>query len=201
MAGHRSDPVEDELRRRRCRRFTCDTRRRRTTNLRFAVTRTLARPNYYDALPYRAQDDNASTVVVGNADLRPTTSWNVDVLAEHYFKSVGVVSAGVFYKQLNDYIYIYTLQQQINGVQYQVTQPLNGESATLRGLEVALQNQLRFLPSPFDGIGVYANYTFSDSTAQFPNHSGDSTLARSVEARRQRRGVVREGRGSAAACR
>ena len=29
------------------------------TNLRFAVTRTLARPNYYDTVPYRAQDDNA----------------------------------------------------------------------------------------------------------------------------------------------
>ena len=136
----------------------------------------LARPNYYDTVPYRAQDDSANTVAVGNADLRPTTSWNVDVLAEHYLKSVGVVSAGVFYKHLTDYIYIYTLQQPINGVQYQVTQPLNGESATLTGLEVAVQNQLRFLPSPFNGIGLYANYTFTDSTAQFPNHQGSSTL-------------------------
>src|SRR4026208_2465956 len=92
-------------------------------------------------------------VVMANADLRPATAWNVDALAEHYLKSVGVVSAGVFYKQLTDYIYTYTLQQQIGGVQYQVPQPLNGDSATLRGAEVALQNQLRFLPSPFDGIG------------------------------------------------
>ena len=68
------------------------------SNLRFAATRSLARPNYYDAVPYRAQDDNASTVLLGNADLRPTMSWNVDVLAEHYFKSVGIVSAGVFYE-------------------------------------------------------------------------------------------------------
>src|SRR5207247_2094426 len=89
---------------------------------------------------------------------------------------VGVVSAGVFYKKLTDYIYTFTLQQQINATQYQVTQPLNGEAATVRGVEVALQNQLRFLPAPFDGIGVYANYTLSDSTAHFPQHSGDSTL-------------------------
>jgi TonB-dependent receptor len=146
------------------------------TNVRFAVTRSLARPNYSDALPTRSQDDNALTVVLGNEDLRPTTAWNVDAMAEHYLKSVGVVSAGVFYKQLTDYIYTYTLQQQIGGVQYQVTQPLNGDSATLRGAEVALQNQLRFLPSPFDGIGVYANYTFTSSTAQFPQHAGKSTL-------------------------
>jgi TonB-dependent receptor len=115
-------------------------------------------------------------VAQGNADLKPTTSWNVDLMGEHYLKSVGVLSAGFFYKKLKDYIYIYTLQEQINGSQYQVTQPLNGDAASIRGVEVALQNQLRFLPSPFNGIGVYANYTFSDSTAHFPNHEGDTTL-------------------------
>jgi TonB dependent receptor-like, beta-barrel len=57
-----------------------------------------------------------------------------------------------------------------------VTQPLNGDDATLTGLELAFQNQLQFLPSPFNGIGVYANYTLTDSTAKFPNHRGDSTL-------------------------
>ena len=98
------------------------------------------------------------------------------MLGEQYFKSVGVMSAGVFYKRLDDYIYSYTLQESISGSQYQVTQPLNGDSATLTGVELALQNQLRFLPAPFNGFGVYANYTFTDSTAQFPNHRGSSTL-------------------------
>jgi TonB-dependent receptor len=147
-----------------------------STNVRFAVTRTLARPNYYDTVPYRAQDDNAATVALGNPDLRPTKSWNLDALGEHYFKSVGVVSAGVFYKHLDDYIYGYTLQQSINGAQYQVTQPLNGDAATLAGIELALQNQLRFLPGPLNGVGVYANYTLTTSTAHFPNHQGASTL-------------------------
>src|SRR5262245_30521355 len=123
------------------------------TNLRAAVTRSLARPNYYDAVPYRAQDDNALTIALGTADLQPTTSWNVDALAEHYFSSVGDVSAGLFYKRLQDYIYTFTSTQIINGSQYQMTQPLNGDAATVRGAEVALQNQLRFLPSPLDGIG------------------------------------------------
>jgi TonB-dependent receptor len=146
------------------------------SNLRFAVTRSLARPNYYDVVPYRALDDTNATIALGNADLQPTRAWNVDALGEHYFKSVGVVSAGVFYKRLADYIYSFTLQQSINGTQYQVTQPLNGDTATVVGVELALQNQLRFLHSPFDGIGIYANYTFSDSTARFPQHDGESTL-------------------------
>jgi TonB-dependent receptor len=142
------------------------------SNLRFAVTRTLARPNFYDAVPYRAQDDNAATVALGNADLQPTTSWNVDVMAERYFKSVGSVSGGVFFKHLANYIYTYTTPQTINGILYQTTQPKNGDAATVRGIEVAVQNQLRFLPSPLDGIGVYANYTFTDSTAAIPGHEG-----------------------------
>jgi TonB-dependent receptor len=146
------------------------------TNLRFAVTRSIARPNFYDAVPYRAQDDSALTVALGTPGLKPTKSWNVDAMAEHYFKSVGVVSAGVFYKHLDDYIYTYSLQQTIGDSQYLVTQPLNGDAATLRGVEIAVQDRLKFLPAPLDGLGVYANYTYTDSTAHFPGHAGHATL-------------------------
>jgi TonB-dependent receptor len=144
------------------------------TNVRFAVTRSFARPNYFDLVPHEARNDQENTVTLGNADLSPTTSWNIDVLGEHYFKSVGVFSAGFFHKQLKNYIYVYTYDQSINGTIYHYTQPLNGEDATITGVEIALQNQLSFLPSPFDGIGVYFNYTFSDSTASFPQHNGEA---------------------------
>lgn len=146
------------------------------TNVRLALTRSFARPNNYDLVPYESRNDVDNTVALGNADLRPTTSWNVDLLGEHYFQSVGVISAGLFYKSLNDYIYVYTYDQPINGQIYHYTQPLNGDAATIRGAEVALQNQLTFLPSPLNGLGIYANYTFSDSTASFPQHDSDSTL-------------------------
>jgi TonB-dependent receptor len=146
------------------------------TNIRFAVTRSLARPNYYDIVPYRAQDDNAATIALGNADLQPTRSWNVDLLGERYFKSVGVVSAGVFYKQLQDYIFNFASTDTINGTLYQVSRPENGDHATVRGFEAALQNQLTFLPGALKGIGVYANYTFTDSSATLPGHDGRSRL-------------------------
>ena len=147
-----------------------------STNLRAAVTRTLARPNYYDLVPYEARNDVDNTVSLGNTDLQPTTSWNVDFLGEHYFKSVGVVSAGVFYKHLQDYIYVFTFDRPINNTIYHYTQPLNGETASIHGVELALQNQLTFLPRPFDGLGIYLNYTFTDSDATFPQHVGGSTL-------------------------
>jgi TonB-dependent receptor len=142
------------------------------TNVRAAFTRTLARPNYYDTVPYHAQDDAASTIALGNADLQPTRSWNVDVLGEHYLKTVGVVSAGFFYKRLDDYIYVFTFDDTIDNLVYHVTQPKNGDVATVRGVELALQNQLSFLPGALGGIGVYANYTYTDSSAAIPGHEG-----------------------------
>jgi TonB-dependent receptor len=146
------------------------------SNLRLALTRSFSRPNLYDLVPYYAQNDSDNTISMGNENLKPTTSWNIDLMAEHYFKSVGVVSAGLFYKNMPDYIYNFVYDQTINGVIYKTTQPLNGEAAQIRGFEVAVQNQLAFLPSPLNGFGIYANYTFSDSTATFPSHPGTSSL-------------------------
>ena len=146
------------------------------SNLRAAVTRSLARPNYYELVPYRSQNDSDRTLTLGNPDLNPTKSWNVDVLAERYFTSVGVLSAGVFYKSMADYIFVFTRPETLNGAQYQFTQPLNGDSATVRGVELAIQNQLTFLPSPLDGLGVYANYTRTDSKASIPARAGKNRL-------------------------
>ena len=64
------------------------------TNVRIAATRSLARPDYYNIVPYRAQDDNAATIGLGNADLAPTTSWNFDALAEMQIPQARVVRDG-----------------------------------------------------------------------------------------------------------
>jgi TonB-dependent receptor len=142
------------------------------TNVRTALTRTLARPNYYDLVPYElviAEDREAE---IGNPDLQPTRAWNVDFMFEHYLQSVGILSAGVFYKSLRDYIFPFTFEEVRNGEDYRVEQPQNGESASIFGLEFAAQSQLTFLPAPFNGLGIYANYTFSDSEAVFPGADG-----------------------------
>jgi TonB-dependent receptor len=143
-----------------------------SSNVRAAVTRSLARPNYFDLTPYQLVLDEDLAIERGNPNLRATTSWNFDLLYERFLPSVGVVSAGVFHKRLNDYIYFFTEKQDISGDIYHVREPRNGDAATLTGLEVALQDRLSFLPSPFDGLGLYANYTFSHSEAQFPGREG-----------------------------
>jgi TonB-dependent receptor len=45
----------------------------------------------------------------------------------------------------------------------EVQGPLNGEGAEIRGFEVAFQRFFDFLPAPFDGLGVQANYTYIDN--------------------------------------
>lgn len=145
----------------------------RNTNLRAAVTRTMARPNYINQIPNRQLDDQANTLSLGNPALRPTLSWNGDLMLEHYLKPIGLISAGLFYKRLNDYIYSFTTTQTINNEQFTVNQPQNGESATVHGVELAAQSQLSFLPSPLNGVGVYLNYTFTDSSAVFPGRTGE----------------------------
>ena len=45
--------------------------------------------------------------------------------------------------------------------------PLNGTKATIRGLELTWQQNLTMLPSPFDGLGLYSNYTVTTSHANY----------------------------------
>ena len=55
---------------------------------------------------------------------------------------------------------------------YMVTQPVNGPTASMYGFEADWQQQLTFLPGFLDGLGIYANYTYTKSTADLPGHSG-----------------------------
>lgn len=148
------------------------------TILRFAWTNTLARPNYYDIVPYRNIAVEDEELFLGNSTLKPTTSMNFDVMAEQYFASVGIVSAGVFYKDISDFIYIYNQKGFVDpatGETYNLFQPRNGAKATLTGVEFAFQRQLDFLPGFLSRLGLYTNYTFTSSTTDNPDF-GDRDL-------------------------
>jgi len=137
------------------------------TMLRFAWTNTLARPNYADLAPTRNRDIPNNTITAGNPALKATTSRNFDLMFDHYFKSVGIVQAGIFHKNLKNIVLQRTLNNYTDPFDEQTylrfTQPQNGNEATLTGFEVALQRQLDFLPGFLKGFGVYTNYTYNQS--------------------------------------
>lgn len=140
------------------------------TNLRTAITTSLARPNYFDLAPYRLVNREDEEIEIGNPALEPTQAVNFDLFFEHYLPSLGSVTGGFFYKDLSDYIYHFTYENEDG---YEVVQPQNGESASLMGFELALSQQMTFLPDFWNGFGIYANYTYTDSEAEFPEREGE----------------------------
>lgn len=146
--------------------------------LRLAWANTIARPNYFDLVPYAIFSPDNQTLQRGNPNLVPTTSMNFDLMYEHYYKSVGVFSAGGFYKDVNNFIYQNT-QLNVNdpdfGQLLQSTRPENGGSADVYGFETSIQRQFDFLPGIWKGLGIFANYTFTDSrTAGIQEREGDN---------------------------
>ncbi|MCK0155923.1 TonB-dependent receptor [Cellulophaga sp. F20128] len=132
------------------------------TVLRFAWTNTIARPNYVDLVPFREVNNEDEEIILGNSDLKPATSMNFDLMGEHYFKSVGILSAGVFQKSIQDFTYVYQYEDEND---YEVYQPFNGDDASILGVEFALQRQLDFLPGFAKNFSIYLNYTYLTSNA------------------------------------
>ena len=108
-------------------------------------------------------------IELGNPDLNVTTSWNFDLMWEKYLQPLGIISAGVFYKDLTDYIFFYQVDEEIDGEDFEVTQPRNGEKGNLWGIEVAFQNQFTNWPGFWGGFGIYGNYTYVDSEGKYPD--------------------------------
>lgn len=145
-------------------------------NLRFAWTNTYSKPNYFDLAPYRIINREDDEVELGNPALDPTRSMNFDLMAEYYFSSVGVISAGVFYKDISDFRYLRLSEYQGNvpGLSgFEAEQPVNGGSADVAGFELNLQQQLAFLPGFASGFGLFANYTYTWSEAEILGETND----------------------------
>ncbi len=141
----------------------------RDSQLRAAVTRSLARPNFEDMAPWRLINLEDSEIELGNPDLDVTTAWNLDLMWEKYLQPVGILSAGIFYKDLTDYIYLFQVDEVFDGEDVEVIQPRNGDKGSLLGLEFAFQNQFTNWNGFWGGFGLYANYTYVDSDASYPD--------------------------------
>jgi TonB-dependent receptor len=143
------------------------------TILRFAYTNTLARPNYFDLVPYREIADGEE-LSIGNPDLEATTAMNLDLIAEHYFSSIGIVSGGLFYKDIKDFIVTQRFEDyEFDGTVWgDFAQPINGGNATVWGAEVSFQRQLDFLPGALKGLSLYGNYTYTHSEITDFNFEG-----------------------------
>jgi len=138
------------------------------TNLRAAFTTGIARPDYETLVPYKLIFWEDEEMEEGNPDLVPTTSMNFDLLGEHYFRNIGILSAGIFLKSLDNIIYPYVYDKPEDDPMYpefEVSSWVQGEKASLFGFEIHWQQQLTFLPGMLKNFGIYGNYTYTTSSA------------------------------------
>ncbi|MBU1383850.1 MAG: TonB-dependent receptor [Alphaproteobacteria bacterium] len=145
--------------------------------VRAAWSNTIGRPNYTDLVPRRELDYDEVTAGVyrgsfseGNPDLEPFESMNLDLSVEYYLTPAGIISFGAFYKDIDNPIYNRTIDQTnvtVDGLFYDLlrtTRPENADGGEIKGIEINYQQQLTFLSSPFDGLGVSANGTLVESS-------------------------------------
>ena len=141
---------------------------------------TVARPSFGKLKPGGEvefeQDDgeNEFKAEIGNPLLDPIESSNFDLSLERYDQGIGLLAGGLFYKRIDNFV---VLADQANSIdltpfvgvvpvhEAEVIQPINGETATILGVELTWTKKFNGLPHPWNGLLLTANATMSDSEA------------------------------------
>ena len=129
---------------------------------RLAAARTLARPDFSALGGAVSLDDLNHTGNGGNPNLKPIRSTNFDATVEWNFAPRSLLSAGLFYMNLTNYVSFGVSPATYFNVQtgrfetYSVSSPVNSKGK-VKGFELAYQAPL------FGNFGVLANYTYADA--------------------------------------
>ena len=152
-------------------------------DIRLASTKSIIYPDYRAVSPY-LYFSSASTpalLQIGNPYLNPAVAQNYDVYTSVYENSIGLFTAGVFYKKIDNFI---SLQDKfstkdasfennrwpLSTTAYtSVTTWINLKQASyVRGIEIDWQTHFWYLPSVLSGIVLNVNYTQIASEAHYP---------------------------------
>lgn len=141
--------------------------------LRFAAGKTMARApvNMMSPSLNLNQDlwgSNPGESTSGNPTLDPFRADQADLAYEWYYAEGSQVAVNLFYKDLESFIARAANAESIeyNGNTYQVSRPINGSGGYIRGYELLWQQSFDFLPAPFNGLGVYTNYSHNESNVE-----------------------------------
>ena len=119
-------------------------------------------------LPGIASEAAVGSIVTSNPNLKPQRAENFDLTLEYYFEPAGLLSGGIFLKEIRSFIFTSTGNTVGAGanngydgqyVGYLLSTQMNGGFAKIKGLELNYIQQFTFLPGWWSGLGAYANYT------------------------------------------
>ncbi len=122
-----------------------------------------------------ARGNGEVSVSIGNPNLRPYKSTDLDLSIERYFGKVGYVAAALFCKSLDGFV----TNRTVNNVAFGTTglptsllpgltdatnvaafsRPVNIGKTDIKGIELSGQSDFTFLPAPFDRFGTVLNLT------------------------------------------
>ncbi len=123
-----------------------------TQNLRFSYYQAINRPNYTEVIPYSDIRPGGNT---GNPKLKHTLGNCLDLRYELYPDAEGVVTAGIFYKQLHN-----AIEELVN--------PGN-DSRSFRNVALCTNYGFELVGIKYFGnFGINANYTYTHSAIVNP---------------------------------
>jgi len=158
--------------------------------IRAAIAEVMTRPTLGNLTPGGSADGFNLRVNFGNPQLAPFRATAYDLAAEWYFAPESIFSVALFRKEISSFPVRQTITGSFDstGLPVSVLVPsspaaldpalraapvwqiqtfVNGEGATLNGVEVALQAPFRFLPGFLSNFGGLVNVTFVDSDADY----------------------------------
>ncbi len=164
-----------------------------SVNLKYALSEKLfARAAYYAAVvrpgfgemaPRVLFNDDRDEIELGNPDLKPYEADNYDLSIEYYPTQLSVISAGIFYKSIDNAIFPATFDIEdlpsnidlsfldagtVAGLA-EVSTYVNAGKSKVRGIEFNYVQELGFLGDAFDGFLASANLTLVDSESRLPD--------------------------------
>ena len=144
--------------------------------VRATANQNITRPTISKLSPGRNLDPNQKLGKSGNPELDPFRVNSYDLSVEWYFADESLLSASLFYKDLDSFIIddsvLVVIENSelfddegdsINGQTFEISRPENGEGGTVTGFEFTYQQPFTFLPGALEGLGIIANYTYADS--------------------------------------
>lgn len=143
---------------------------------RLSYATNVGRPSIGQLIPSTTVNYDNRTISTSNPDLKAQYSDNFDLMAEYYFEPAGVISAGVFLKEIKRFIYtaggstVPTGSDNGFGGNYEgyaLTTQYNGGFAKIKGFELNYLQRFTFLPGIWSGLGAYANYTKMEAEGNY----------------------------------
>jgi TonB-dependent receptor len=143
----------------------------------------VVRPAFGDMAPIALFNDDRDELEMGNPNLKPYEADNYDLSIEYYPTKLAVLSAGVFYKSIDNAIFpatydISQLPAEVDlsflpasyvAILEEVSTYINVDRSYVRGVEFNYVQGLGFINESLDGFLLSGNLTLVESQARIPD--------------------------------